>query len=89
VATPSSNLTGRSCPCTGHPHSNLPGNIQALLGTGWHAGPVSTEARLLVVDDEPNIVELLSATRPRQWSRSLTKAPGLTDEQAPADLTVS
>jgi hypothetical protein len=50
---------------------------------------VSTEARLLVVDDEPNIVELLSATRPRQWSRSLTKAPGLTDEQAPADLTVS
>jgi two-component system, OmpR family, response regulator len=62
VATPSSNPTGRTCPSTGRPYSNFPGNVQARLGAGCQAGPVSTEARLLVVDDEPNIVELLSAS---------------------------
>ncbi|MDX6284845.1 MAG: two-component system, OmpR family, response regulator [Frankiales bacterium] len=46
-------------------HSNLTGNIQGWLSQPSETGSMTTvspEARLLVADDDPNIVELLSAS---------------------------
>src|SRR4051794_41113322 len=43
-------------------HTKFPGNVQPASGSGCEAGAVTAEAKLLVVDDEPNIVELLSAS---------------------------
>src|SRR5438270_2629716 len=59
--------TGAVGPCgQSHSEAPFPGCSQQLFsrrsGLADTLGPVTTEAKLLVVDDEPNIVELLSAS---------------------------
>ncbi len=51
-------------PCLGAIHRNLPGNVQPVTRWTGDSGGVSEtpQVRVLIVDDEPSLVELLSVS---------------------------